>query len=238
MRSKTKNNFPISNIVLFVLYACDENGNSKVSKIAVQKLVYLAVAFAPEKNIILDFIKFRNETRGPYSKEIQNTLGKFLLTGFVEGYDYEKKIKATYINYKISEEGKRFVKKIIILEKEAENLWWISSICKLAIIYAKEEYNTKRIGLDKMVDFVYQEPTFLKNKIRKRGDNLYKKGLRKREINFKLIQGTANELILFSKEFLNKNNIIVNKDNERWVAELLLFNLFEFLYNKILLETR
>lgn len=237
-KEKSTSVFSTSKTVLYALYACSENENSRVSKIAIQKLLYLSVIFAPIKNIILDFIKYQFQTNGPYSKEVQNAIDSLVSKGQVIIVNYAKSKRGTHIDYEISEGGKSLVRELIETEEEMENFWWISSICKLAIIYSKEDYQTKKTGLDKIVDFVYQEPTFLKSKIGKKSEEDYKKGYRKLPIRFNLKKGTSNELISFSKQYLKRNNIKIDKTNEKWIAELLLFNFFEFLYNKILLTAK
>lgn len=232
--SKNREDKSIRIAILYALYAVSELGNTYVSRIALQKLLYLSKVFAPLKKIVLDYLRFQYYIRGPYIPDLLNIIDNLAAQGFVKiDKPQIKKRGALYVNYCITEAGKQIVLDLIDkVEDESEKFWWISTITKLSLIYTKENYLSKYNGLDKIVDLVYQEPTFLISK--KKRNNDYKKRFLKKEIDFELNKDTINELITFTSEFVKRNNIIVTSENEKRIAEIILIGFFEYLYVKVL----
>ncbi len=238
MKTQDNNTDNIKSDILYALDAVSKYSDGIVSKIAIQKILYLVRAFSPIKNIILDYLRFHYQIHGPWSKEIQNGIDRLVGEGFVKAEYYKKTdVKHSRTDYMITSEGKVLVKDLITIDIEKEKHWWISSIARLCIIYSNENYKTKWNGLDKIADLVYQEPTFansLKKYKKKNDSNKYKNGFRKRYINFERKNNTIKELIEFINIHFEKYSISIKKENEYQNAEIILANFFEFLFVKIL----
>jgi hypothetical protein len=181
------------------------------------------------KEIILSFLNFIYLHKGPYSKDIQNILDYLVaLDGIeVDSFTTYRK-KNLYVNYKITEAGKSLVEDLIHDPMEKEKLQWIRIILKLIDAYTNafglsEEYS----GVDKIIDLVYQEPSFYE--------------ISQRNIKGKFIpMGNKNTLTMELIHFLEKaeKTLPPNFDREKYKLdlEMVLLVFFEYLYVKYLSE--
>jgi len=142
------------NEVLFILYAANKILREPLSRIEVQKSVYLCNVLAPIKELILDFFEFRVWNHGPYSSEIQNTLNNLVALRYIRMNDYNVRtnnnVKYESSYYSILDKGILVVEKLIEYPDEKEQYLWIQSIIKIIGIY----------GIKNIVKIVYEEPTF------------------------------------------------------------------------------
>lgn len=224
-------NFHKSNEILYVLNAIYENRGKSVSKIALQKILYLSGALAPIKEIILSIIRFQRIQRGPYSKDIQNIVDHLVAYGLVEITEFKViKDKNAIAVYKISEGGQNAVSKLREYSIEEEKYWWISCICKLSLMYAEfdsAENDDEFEGLDKIVRIVYQDYTFKETK-----ENSYFRAL----IDFDDPDQPTAKTIQFVKGYIDENRNMFSFTNERFEAELILTAFFNQFYNNYIIE--
>ncbi len=221
--------FKRSNEILYVFYSADELALPFLSKIGIQKCIYLSEILSPLKEIILSFLNFIYLHKGPYSKDIQNILDYLVALGGIEVDSFTiHRRKNSYANYKITEAGKSLVEDLIHDPMEKEKLQWIRIILKLIDAYTnafglREEYS----GVDKIIDLVYQEPSFHE--------------ISQRNIKGKFIpMGNKNTLTMELIYFLEKAEKALppNFDREKYKLdlEMVLLAFFEYLYVEYLSE--
>lgn len=224
-------NFHNSNEILYVLHSIRMNKGKPVSKIALQKLLYLSAALAPVKEIILSIIRFQRIQRGPYSKDIQNIVDHLVAYGLVEIKDFEIiKDKNAIALYEIAEGGINAVERLLQYSAEEEKYWWISCISKLSLMYSEldsAENDNEFKGLDKIVRIVYQDYTFKQTK-----ENSYFRAV----IDFNDIDKPTAQTIKFVKNYIEENREMFSFKNERFEAELILAAFFNHFYNNYLIE--
>jgi hypothetical protein len=210
------------NEILFVLYATNKILRKPLSRIEVQKAVYLCNVLSPLKDFILDYFEFRVWNNGPYSSEIQNTLNNLVALRYIKMDNYNikivnmKKNESSY--YSIIDRGMNVVEKLIDLPDENDQYKWIQSIIKLIGIY----------GIQNIVKMVYQEPTFknLKKDIKNRGKaipiydddkneilELFKFIKEIAEEEFKYLIDTPEKVLLALFDYLY-SSIESNRENE------------------------
>ncbi len=167
----------LSSEILYSLQALHEYGWNSSSKIAIQKIIYLSTALSFYRNILFSCHEFYSWYRGPYSKKIQNTLDHLVALNFVkvkeivvqeEGY--------TLAEYELNAACDDILENLKKYEYEKAKYSWIQCLIKyLTRILRDEEFqqnsSSSYKGLDKIVDLVYAEPTFLKSKV---SDGTYK----------------------------------------------------------------
>lgn len=215
-----------ANEILYILKSIDDAAQIPVSKIALQKLLYLSGVLAPIKDIILSFVKFQRIQRGPYSKDIQNIVDHLVAYDLVEIIDFKivhSKNSTAY--YKITSGGISAVNNLISYSKEDEKFWWISCVTKLATIYSNIDFaenDTEFTGIDKVVRLVYQDYTFKETL-----DNKKFRAL----IDFEDTEGPTVELISFIKSYAEKNKDMIGLGSERSQAELILIAFMDQLYH-------
>ncbi|WP_316795213.1 hypothetical protein [Pedobacter agri] len=223
--------FHKSNEILYVLNSVHQAEQTSVSKIALQKLLYLSSALAPVKDIILSILKFQRIQRGPYSKEIQNIVDHLVAYGLVEISEFNVVYsKNSLAHYKITEGGIRAVEQLGKYSKENEKIWWIDSITRLSLTYSKLDFadgDDDFEGLDKIVRIVYQDLTFKEVKSTK--------GFRAL-IDFESEHGPTRLLIDFVKNYIAENSQYFNIANPRYEAELILTSFFDYFFNNYLKE--
>ena len=224
-------NYNNANEILYVLKSIKDQVGQPISKLGVQKLLYLAAALAPIKNIVLSLVKFITEKRGPYSSNIQNVLDHLAAYGLIEISDFHisKNKKSALAFYQITDGGINAVDSLVKYKREEEIFWWINIITQLTILYTSEEQLkelTEFSGLDKIVKLVYQDPTF-KSTSKKQGRYAW--------IDLTKDDGLTYDLIKIAKEFLEGTKSKNFKDEKR-KAEYILLSFFEFLYVKYLDE--
>jgi len=218
--------FKRSNEILYVFYSVDELALPFLSKIGIQKCIYLSEILSPLKEIILSFLNFIHLHKGPYSKDIQNILDHLVA---LDGIEVDSFGKYSYVNYKITEAGKYLVENLIYDPIEEEKLQWIRIVMKLIDAYKdayglSEEYQ----GIDKIIGLVYQEPSFYEIKQRSG----------KRELI--PIIGDKDTLTMELIHFLEKveEALPPKFDREKYKLDLetILLAFFEYLYVEYLSE--
>tara|TARA_Y100000815_G_C13339710_1_gene499385 strand:+ start:224 stop:934 length:711 start_codon:yes stop_codon:yes gene_type:complete len=223
-------NYQRANEILYILYSSDLEGNNYgLSKIAIQKIIYLANLYSPLKEIILSTIRFMSYKRGPYSPDIQNSLDQLMSNGYVNISDYQSfSNNASNAEYKISEAGVSVVNNLICLDKEEEKKWWYSVIFRLSRIYSEQitlkNQNGEYSGFDKIVNLVYKDSTFLQ----------YKKKQHNAFIDLENKSLPTYELIALIKDYVKMGYIELNQENERNNTEFILIGFYEFLYSQFL----
>jgi uncharacterized protein YwgA len=224
-QAKNIDQFRQAGEVLYALQASRKFGQGAVSRVALQKLIYLSVVLSPIKEIIISFLRFQYNYRGPFNPDIQNIVDHLMGLGFVRitNSDFSNE-KSILIDYAITEKGEKTVERLIAFDRESEKHWWITSICRLAINYASEKYDSSWSGLNRIVDIVYQDPTFLKGKTSER----FRTG-----IDIGGEGDLTKELIVFTKDYISKSGIKVESQNERKITEIILVLFFEYMYSGI-----
>ncbi len=224
-------NFHNSNEILYVLHSINVSKGKPVSKIALQKLLYLSAALAPVKEIILSIIRFKRIQRGPYSKDIQNIVDHLVAYGLVEIKDFEIiKDKNAIALYEIAEGGINAVERLLQYSVEEEKYWWISCISKLSLMYSEldsAENDNEFKGLDKIVRIVYQDYTFKETK-----ENSCFRAL----IDFNDVDKATARTIKFVKNYIKENREMFAFKSERFESELILSAFFNHFYNNYLIE--
>lgn len=220
-------NYNQANEILYILNSIKNEGVVSISKIGIQKVIYLANLFSPIKNIILATIKFLSYKRGPYSSEIQNTLDQLISNGYVDVVSFKSfNNQASIASYSINNAGEIVVSKLIKYEKEQNKEWWYDCIVKLSNIYSKQETLTQSAnytGFDTIVNLVYQDDTYLNIKNNHDFD---------RFINTADENSPTFQLIKYVKNYIEENNLYLSNSNIKRNTELILISFFEFLYSK------
>ncbi len=223
--------FKRSNEILYVFYSAHELALPFLSKIGIQKCIYLLEVLSPLKEIVLSFLNFIYLYKGPYSKDIQNILDHLVSMNAIEVDSfstYKKNSYVTYVNYKITEGGESLVKNLIYYPIERKKLQWIRILMKLIDAYKdaydlSEEYQ----GVDKIIDLVYQEPSFCEIKQRNGKGEL-------------IPMGDKNTLTMELIQFLEKveKALPPSFDREKYKLDLetILLAFFEYLYVEYLSE--
>ncbi|WP_288879759.1 hypothetical protein [Pedobacter panaciterrae] len=224
-------NFHKSNEILYVLDSIYKHKSQAVSKIALQKLLYLSSALAPIKEIILSIIRFQRIQRGPYSKDIQNIVDHLVAYGLVKITEFKViRDKNASAHYEITIGGQNAVEKLISYSVEEEKYWWISCISRLSLMYAEldsAESDNEFDGLDKIVRIVYQDYTF-----KETNENSYFRAL----IDFNDLDRPTAKIIRFVKGYIDANKNMFSFENERFEAELILSAFFNHFYSSYLIE--
>ena len=214
--------FKKSNEILYVFYSTYKLDLPFLSKIGIQKCIYLSEVLSPLKEIVLSFLNFIYLHKGPYSKDIQNILDHLVSMNAIEVDSFSTYGKNSYVNYKITEAGKFLVEDLIYDPMEKVKLQWIRTVLKLIDAYKdafdlSEEYK----GVDKIIDLVYQEPSFYE--------------ISQRKIKGEIIpMGNKNTLTMELIYFLDKveEALPPKFDREKYKLDLetVLLAFFEYLY--------
>jgi hypothetical protein len=219
-----------SNEILYLFSAANGLNWISLSKIGVQKCLYLAEILSPMKEIILSFLNFIYLHKGPYSKDIQNALDYLVSLDAIEVVSFTTAGTSAYADYKITEAGIRLVENLTLYPVEKEKLSWIQTVMKVIDAYKgcyglNEQYQ----GVDKIIDLVYQEPTF--------------KEIRRRQAKWEIIPfGEENklttELINFLKTIEQELPDEFDKSKYKLNLETILLSFFEYLYVDHLSESQ
>lgn len=219
-------NFQTSNEILFVLDSISKNAEENLSKLGLQKILYLTKVLEPIKEIIINTLEFLTEKRGPYSKEIQNLIDHLTAHGLVSITDFKIIFgKNSLAYYEITPVGESVVEKLKKIPIQEEKYWWIDVISRLTIIYSNKielENDNKFFDLDRIVRLVYQDPTY----------NLFKQDNNwKYSINFERQEENSTKWIIdFVKKYIEQNNLISNNKSIRGNAELITIAFFEYYF--------
>ena len=221
-------NYHMANEILYALNEARSKGGGTLSKLSLQKLLYLSGALAPIKRVILEYLHFITEKRGPYSKDIQNTVDHLVAMGLVEITRFETFRGGSLANYRISKVGQTVVDLLLQYPKEAEKCWWISLVTKLVFSYFYGE-GLRGKNDEKIKSLVYQDPTYKDLKL---------KGLFHHLIELDDQKSVTFKLISAMKEYITKHLPATSKSDDRRSAEILLSAFFEYLYINSLSENK
>jgi uncharacterized protein YwgA len=198
-------NYHMANEILYALNEARSKGEGTLSKLSLQKLLYLSGALAPIKRVILEYLHFITEKRGPYSKDIQNTVDHLVAMGFVEITRFETFRGGALANYRISKVGQTVVDLLLQYPKEAEKCWWISLVTKLVFSYFYGE-GLRGKNDEKIKSLVYQDPTYKDLKL---------KGLFHHLIELDDQKSVTFKLISAMKEYITKHMPATSKSDDR-----------------------
>jgi hypothetical protein len=222
--------FKRSNEILYLFYAADDLRWPHISKIGVQKCLYLSEILSPLKEIILSFVNFIYLHKGPYSKDVQNILDSLVAQNAIEVVSFTTADGNSYVDYKITEAGRDLVENLALYPIEKEKLVWIKTVMNVVDAYKgcyglSEQYK----GVDRIIDLVYQEPTF--------------REIRKRKAKWEIIPfGAENKLTVELVNFLKniEQELPENFDKKKYSLNLetILLLFFEYLYVEHLSESR
>ena len=211
-------NYHMANESLFVMDAADKYSDGIVSKLSLQKMLYLAGVLSPFREVVMTFLKYSYHFRGPYSKDIQNTIDHLVATGMVDisGLTRSENGKALYVNYKITSGGSEAVRLLKGYSHEDEKHWWISAVAQLAYIYLKSEGLRGNVD-HRIMSLVYQEPSF-------------KQQMKGTLINLDETDRITNHLITFLKDYTAEHELAYYGNKYKRDAEIILLAFFEYLY--------
>lgn len=214
--------FKKSNEILYIFYSAYKLDLPFLSKIGIQKCIYLSEVLSPLKEIVLSFLNFIYLHKGPYSKDAQNILDYLVSMNAIEVDSFSTYGKNSYVNYKITEAGIFLVENLIYDPMEKEKLQWIRIVIELIDTYKNafdlsEEYS----GVDKIIGLVYQEPSFYEIKQRNGKEELIPMG-DKNTLTIKLIHSLEKAKEALPPQF----------DREKYKLDLetVLLTFFEYLY--------
>ena len=217
------------NEILYVFCAGKELGWKHISKIGVQKLIYLSEVLAPLNEIILSFLNFIYHKRGPYSADVQNILDHLVALDAIKVVSFEQYGNSAFVNYEISETGEYLVKNLIFDNVEKEKFNWIRLALKIVDAYKDIlEIGENFKNIDKIIDLVYQEPSF--KEIQKKGRGKF--------IPIGCKDNPTIKLLEFLKRIENEEMPLLLKKNRQKDLEAILLMFFEFLYLEFLSSRR
>lgn len=220
--------FKRSNEILYLFYSADKLEWPFISKIGVQKCLYLSEILSPLKEIILSFLNFIYLYKGPYSKDIQNILDNLVALTAIEVVSFTTTNGNSYADYKVTEAGITLVENLALYPVEKEKLDWIRTVTKVIDVY-KGSYglSTQYEGVDKIIDLVYQEPSF---------KNLKRRGAKREAIPIEDRNNLTMSLINFLKKADQRLPPGYEKGRYKLDLETVLLLFFEYLYVEHLSE--
>lgn len=222
-------NFHMANEILYALSAINKTSVKHLSRLTLQKVLYLSGALSPMKNIALEYLRFNAENLGPYERTIQNTVDHLVGIGLVDVIYFEETKKGGALtNYAITNIGEQVVKRLIQYSNEEEKQWWISLVTRMAYSYLEAD------GLSGTVDkkirtIVYQDPTY---------EPYRKKNLFRRLIDLSDKKGITYQFVEFLKEYATRSNVLNSDLDERKKVAIMLVVFMEYLYTSALNEAR
>jgi hypothetical protein len=165
------------NETLFMLAAADELGWSYLTRIQIQKIVYLCEMLAPFRDILVAFLEYRYHHKGPYARDLQNGVDHLVACGLVDLVYYAVAPNSRDVpthdgnvevsQYRISKDGLSMVDALCCWSSNRELRDLVTAVSQLVDTYE----------LKNVVRLVYQEPTFLRLKTNGlRGNAIYAEG--------------------------------------------------------------
>lgn len=217
------------NEILYVLYSVRKFNLSNISKIGVQKCIYFCEILSPLREIILSFINFIYWHRGPYSKDVQNLLDYLVSIDAVNVVSFSTYGANSYANYMITEAGCELVENLAFYPKEKERLEWIEIVMRIIRAYTGstnlgEEYD----GIDKIIDLVYQEPSFKEVRQEKTKHVLLPVGER---------DNLTMELVYFLERIEENLPKVLDREKYKLNLDTILLSFFEYLYLEYLSQS-
>ena len=219
-----------SNEILYLFYSADELKWPCMSKIGVQKCLYLSEILSPIKEIVLAFLNFIYLHKGPYSKDVQNILDNLAALNAIEVTSFTTTNGNSYADYKITESGRTLVENLTLYPLEKDKLLWIQTVMKVVDAYKgcyglDEQYQ----GVDRIIGLVYQEPTFKEIRLRQAKWEI---------IPFGVENKLTTELINFLKTIEQDLPDKFDKNKYKMNLETMLLSFFEYLYVEYLSESQ
>jgi hypothetical protein len=211
-----------SNEILYLFSGADTLNWPFISKIGVQKCLYLSEILSPLREIILSFLNFIYLHRGPYSKDVQNILDYLVSLDAIEVVSFTTIGGSAYVDYRITEAGESLVNNLVLYPVEKEKFDWISTVMKVIDAY-KGCYGLGKEfkGVDKIIDLVYQEPSF---------KDLWQRGAKGEIIPFGVENKLTLELLDFLKTVEQKLPSKFDRNRYKLDLETILLSFFEYLY--------
>jgi uncharacterized protein YwgA len=220
-------NYHMANEILYALSASKKTSVGHLSRLTLQKVLYLAGALSPLKDVLLEYLKFNAEKLGPYERNIQNTVDHLVGLGLVDVAYFEETTKGGALtNYIITDTGQEVVDRLIQYSNEEEKAWWISLVTSMIYSYLVAN------GLNGTVDekvrtIVYQDPTY---------EPYRKKNLFRRLIDLSDKKGLTYQLVEFLKEYAKQTDMLSSELDEKKKVSIVLVAFMEYLYTGVLNE--
>lgn len=222
-------NYHMANEILYALNAVTKTLVRHLSRLTLQKVLYLSGALAPLKEVILEYLKFNTEKLGPYERNIQNTVDHLVGIGLVDVVYFDETSKGGALtHYVITDTGKGIVNRLIKYPHEEEKAWWISLVTCLSYTYLAADGLTGTVDA-KIRAIVYQDPTY---------EQLKKKALFRRLIDLSDRNGLTYQLSELLKNYASQSNVLHGDLTQRKKVEIMLVTFMEYLYTGVLNEAR
>ncbi len=225
-------NYHMANEVLYALDAVNKTTIGHLSRLTLQKVLYLSGALAPLKEIYLEYLSFITEQLGPYKGDIQETVDHLVGIGLVDIIYFERtkprgiKQAGVRSHYVISDAGKKVVNSLILYPHEEEKAWWISLTTGLSYAYLEADGLTGTVD-EKIRSIIYQDLTY---------NTFKKKNLLRRLIDLSDKNGLTYQFVEFLKSYSHVSDVMPLGISERKKVEIMLLTFMEYFYTGILNE--
>jgi len=219
----------MANEILYALSAVNKTSAGHLSRLTLQKVLYLSGALAPLKSVLLAYLKFNAENLGPYERTIQNTIDHLVGIGLVNVIYFEETLKrGALTNYEITDIGQEVVDRLSLYPHEEEKRWWISLVTCAVYTYLTADGLNGSID-DKVRSIVYQDPTY---------EPFRKKNLFRHLIDLTDRNGLTFQFAEFLKAYSAQKNVVSADLSERKKVEIMLVTFMEYLYTGVLNEAQ
>ncbi len=223
------NNFHMANEVLYALEAAKKTSVGYLSRLTLQKTLYLSGALAPLKKVFLEYLRFISHNLGPYRGEIQETVDHLVGIGLVDIIYFDTTNHGGSLsNYVISDTGEEVIKRLVQYPYEEDKYWWISLVTGLAFSYLMSDGLSGSVD-DKIKSIIYQDPTYTTYK---------EKNLFKKLIDLSDKDGLTYQYSEFLKAYVHESTATPSDLSERKQVEIMLVTFMEYLYTGVLNEVR
>lgn len=158
------------NETLFALEAAEHVGWQYLSRIQVQKILYLTEMLGPFQQFIISRLEYYPWHRGPYSKSLQNGIDHLVARGLATITYYHlrqttqvvptRDDKVEVVQYQITDSGHSLIKSLCSYEGNMDTRRLVQLVCELVDLY----------GVSNILNLVYEEPTFSELKARGKAD--------------------------------------------------------------------
>jgi hypothetical protein len=222
----------MANEVLYALDAAKKTSVGHLSRLTLQKVLYLSGSLAPLKDIFLEYLKFNSEMLGPYKGEIQETVDHLVGIGLVDIIYFERTRRrgirkaGARSHYVISDTGEEVVNRLILYPHEEEKDWWISLVTGLSYSYLEAGGLSGTVD-EKIKSIIYQDLTY---------NTFREKNLFRRLIDLTDKRGLTYQFVEFLKNYAHESNVIPSDISERKKVEIMLLTFMEYLYTGSLNE--
>lgn len=159
-RTSLAHRFRRYNEALFALDAAKLMGWAYLNRIQLQKILYLCEMLAPFRDVVMAHLEYRFHYKGPYARDLQNSVDHLLTRGLAELVSYSLTTGSSDVptsddqvevaSYRLTSEGQHVIESLVAISSNEEARELVFIICELTDLY----------GLGNVVNLVYQEPTF------------------------------------------------------------------------------